>query len=131
MPLTPEQHRALDQREPDMTLCPHVVEVREMGTPDGPQIYILILKGHMVLDECEVIEDAAVEDHRMFAIEIPLTPEGWQMLTNSLNETDAMIRKIAGDYRRPKPDGVPPDSIARFMNSIPQIFLNPRKKDDE
>lgn len=129
--LTPEQHRALDQREPDVTLCPHVIEVREMGTLDGPQIYILVLKGHMVMDAGEVTEDAAVEDHRMFAMEIPLTPEGWGMLTNSLNETNDMINRIARGYHRHESDGVPPDSIARFMNSIPQIFLNPRKKDDQ
>jgi hypothetical protein len=129
--LSPEQYTHLDNRDPDVRLCPHQVEVTEMGTPDGPIFYLMRIKGHMVLED-DVDDRGTVEDHRLFCVEIPMNPTTWQLFVDTLNDTDGTINRVAKGYKRQrKGDHVAPEDIARFMNSIPEIFLKDPRKDDQ
>lgn len=135
--LTPEQENALDQRESDMKLCVHIVEAKEMGTPAGPMLYLLLLKGHMVMEGDTVGHDGMVhvEDHRLITVEMPMVPEIWNDFVKTINEIDVTVKRVAEGYRPKGYNGhgpIPPEDIANFMNSIPEIFLtNPEKDDDK
>jgi len=133
--LTPRQDKELDIREPDVRMCPHHIEVTEMGDRRGPRAFLLRLKGHMIMkgDEPDEDGDIHVEDHRLFCVEIPMIPDVWNHLLNSLNDVNDEIKRVVRDQNL-HPDGhgrIDPEAIARFMNGIPEIFLRDPREDDK
>ncbi len=133
--LTPEQDAHLDTREPDVRLCAHHIEVTEMGDRLGPLAFILRLKGHMVMegDMPGGDGDIHVEDHRLFCVEVPMSPDVWRNLVTSLSEVDGAVRRTVRDQNR-HPEGrgyVDPQALANFMNSIPEIFRRDPREDDD
>ena len=131
--LTPEQDAALDDRAPDVRLCPHHIQVMEMGDRSGPMMYVLQLKGHMVMED-DVPGgdgDVHVEDHRLFCVEIPMVPSVWQSMKDAVNEADEAIKNVIQEQNRnPGNSMVDPDALAAFMRGIPPMFLRNHRKDD-
>jgi hypothetical protein len=133
--LTPEQETNLDEREPDVRLCTHQVELTEMGNWHGPAIYLLRLKGHMVMEGDEEGEDGMVhvDDHRLFNVEIIMPPVVWDEFLRAMNEADREIKNLNASLPRtyePPTGRVPMEDIARFLGSIPEIFRH-RKGETE
>jgi hypothetical protein len=132
--LTPEQDAALDARDPDVRLCPHHIQILEFGVGSRSMMYLLRFKGHMIMEGDMPDEDGHVhvEDHRLFVMELPMVPEVWKNLRDAIREADETIAQITADHKRhPQRNMVDPESLAAFMNAIPDMFLriDPRKDD--
>jgi hypothetical protein len=124
----------LDAREPDVRICPHHIQIMEMGMGSRSLMYLLRFKGHMVMKDDTISDDGHVhvEDHRLFVVEIPMTPDIWKDLRESMDEADAVIAELTADHKRhPMMNMVDPESLAAFMNSIPEIFRKDPRKDDQ
>lgn len=151
MSLTPEQEESLLNREPDMRLCIHQVAVATDVDPDSgqmPESIAIKFMGHMVLPSDYTDEETGelkepedipheIPDHRLFVIESALWPWLYDAVIETLVEARSDWTRRAGEAqkRRGRPHGpIPPGDIARFLGSIPEIFLNrpdPRKRDDQ
>lgn len=132
--LTPRQDEMLDKREPDVRICPHHIQIMEMGVGSRSLMYLLRFKGHMIMEGDTVSEDGHVhvEDHRLFVVEIPMTPEIWDDLRESIDEADKTIAQITFNHKRhPMGNMIDPESLAAFMNSIPEMFRKYPRKDDK
>lgn len=132
--LTPEQDANLDEREPDVRLCPHHIQVLEFGMGSRSMMYLLRFKGHMIMEGDEPDENGhvSVDDHRLFVIELPMVPEVWKDLRDSIHQADETIAQITATHKRhPKGGMIDPEALAAFMNAIPEMFRrDPREGDD-
>lgn len=115
--LNSDQEALLEDREPDVRLCPHWVQVNEMGDADGPRAYFLVVKGHMVTDAEILAGDIppAVDDHRLISVEIAMGREVWQDFVNTLVSQGCTPNRVTG--------------AIRFLNAIPEMFRRNKRKD--
>jgi len=121
----------LDTREPDVRLCPHQISILEFGHQNASMMYLMRLKGHMVMpgDVPGGDGDVHVADHRLFCVEIPMTPDVWKDFTDSVTDANEAIRQTLAN-----PTGksqIDPEALAAFMNAIPEMFRKDPRKDDK